>query len=199
MIEKLKGHIPDFILAQLQLCADKYGINNPLRMAHFLGTCAEETGNFTVFEENLNYSAERMHAVWPGEFPTIESAKPYEYQPEKLANFIYAGKIGNTLPDSGWKWRGRGPIQLTGYNNYLAFSNFVHNAEILVNPDLINTRYQMESAAYFWDSKKLNDVAEGGISDGIIHVIAGKVNGNPNGNFDARKAETLKFYNLLNS
>jgi putative chitinase len=198
-INKLKGQIPDTIYAQLDSVITKYGINTVLRLSHFLGQCAEETGNFTVFQENLNYSAERMCAVWPGIFPTVASAKPYEYNPQKLANYVYGGHGGNTLPDSGWHWRGRGCIQITFYDNYVACAKGTAHPEILDNPDLLCGPLALESAAWYWLSRGLDAIADKDVSDATIHAITYRVNGNPNANFDVRKVATLKFYNLLNS
>lgn len=101
------------------------GINTPLRLAHFMAQIATETGGFTIYTENMNYSAQRMTEVWPSHFRTIEAAAPYAHNPEKLANFIYddahrsdSFKLGNTHPGDGWRYRGRGFIQTTGREGY---------------------------------------------------------------------------------
>jgi len=116
IIAALVAGWPDMIRAQ---------INTPLRLAHFLAQLATETGGFTIYTENMNYSAKRLCEVWPTHFRSIDEAKPYANNPEKLANYIYADenrskayRLGNTQPGDGWKYRGRGLIQTTGRDGY---------------------------------------------------------------------------------
>ena len=118
---------PDIVAAFVNGASklDDAGLMTPLRMAHFLAQLATETGGFTIYEENMNYSAKRLTQVWPSHFRTMDDATPYARNPEKLANYIYADKnrsrgyrLGNVNDGDGWKYRGRGLIQTTGRENY---------------------------------------------------------------------------------
>jgi len=138
----------------------KYDLDTPKRQAAFIGQCAVESANFTRLQENLNYSAQRLTQVWPSRFPNISMAEPYANNPEKLANFVYAGRMGNLQDGDGWKFHGRGLIQLTGRENYAnCGSNIV--VDILDNPDLLLTpQYATLSAGWFWNKKGLNALAD---------------------------------------
>jgi putative chitinase len=170
----------------------------PEQAAHFFGQIAEETGNFTVFEENLNYSGARLVQVFRKYFPTLASTTEYAGHPEKIANKIYANRMGNGPESSGdgWKYRGRGAIQLTGKNNYIEFSK-VAGKDIVDNPDLVESVAFM-SAQWFFDKSGCTALAKKGVADDIIRQITKKVNGGYI-NFDERKRYTEKFYKLLKS
>jgi putative chitinase len=143
-----------------------YDINTPQRIAAFLAQCGHESGGWTVFEENLNYSAQGLNGVFKKYFPTIESAQSYARQPEKIANKIYANRMGNGPEESGegYKYRGRGPIQLTGKANYTAFAKAMFDdwQNVVDNPDWVtfDKDFALMSAIWFWNSHNLNHYAD---------------------------------------
>ena len=138
----------------------KYDIGTPKRQAAFIGQCAVESANFTRLQENLKYSAQRLTQVWPSRFPSIEAATPYANNPEKLANFVYAGRMGNLQDGDGWQFHGRGLIQLTGRENYANCGSGV-GVDLIDNPDLLLTpKYAALSAGWFWNKKGLNALAD---------------------------------------
>ena len=194
-INNLKFHIPQYVLEELPKVIDLYQVNTPLRLAHFLAQCAHESGNFKLLEENLMYSAGRLVQVFPKYFPTLQTTKGYAAHPEAIANKVYAGRMGNGSEKSGdgWKYRGRGYIQLTGKLNYIDFAKS-SGADVVKNPDLVKTTYPLLSAAWFWRSRGLNIVAD---SQGI-QAITKRVNGGYNGLKD-REAHFNKILNLLKS
>ena len=136
--------------------ASAYFKFTPERAAHFFGQVATETGNFAKFAENLNYSASGLQNTFGKYFPGDIEAQ-YARQPEKIANRVYANRMGNGSEASGdgWKYRGRGALQLTGKTNYQAFALYVKNAAILDNPDLVATVYSFESAMFYFETNKL--------------------------------------------
>ena len=140
-ISKLKGHVPDAVITQLPEVMEKFQINTPLRIAHFLSQCGHESGNFKVVNENLNYGAKGLLGLFKKYFPTEAKALEYERKPEKIANLIYGGRMGNGPEASGegFKFRGRGYIQLTGKDNYSAFDKVVAE-DIVTTPDLVATK-----------------------------------------------------------
>ena len=138
----------------------KYDIDTPKRQAAFIGQCAVESANFTRLQENLKYSAQRLTQVWPSRFPSIEAATPYANNPEKLANFVYAGRMGNLQDGDGWQFHGRGLIQLTGRENYENCGNGI-GVDLIDNPDLLLTpQYAALSAGWFWGKRGLNALAD---------------------------------------
>ena len=147
-VDKLKGHIPDSVIAQIPSIQEKFEINTSLRLAHFLAQCGHESGNFTVTKENLSYSAERLQVIFKKYF-TAESAAEYARKADKIANIVYANRMGNGNQASGegYKFRGRGFIQLTGKDNYTAFDKTVED-DIIANPELVATKYPLLSAAW---------------------------------------------------
>lgn len=141
---------------------DIYQINNPNRMAGFIGQTAHESNNYKTLQENLNYSANGLVTVWPVRFPTFDIANEYARQPEKIANKVYANRMGNGDEESGdgWRYRGRGIIQITGRENYEKLSdalgqNFLGEPDLLLEP-----RWAVMSAGWFWNSRKLNELAD---------------------------------------
>jgi putative chitinase len=137
----------------------KYDISTPKRQAGFIGQCMHESGNFKIIEENLHYRPDRLHAVFPSRFPTVESALPFD-TPEKIANKIYGGRMGNLQDGDGWKYHGRGLIQLTGRDNYKAFSDST-GVDAINNPDLLlQSEYACLSAGWFWNKRTLNMCAD---------------------------------------
>ena len=162
--------------------------------AHFFGQCAHESGNFKVFSENLNYSADGLTKIFKKYFPTLAAAQGYARKPEKIANKVYANRMGNGPEASGdgWKFRGRGPIQLTGKDNYTAFANDIGRPDVLTNPDIVATELAFESALWFFRKNGLLAVADKGVSTAVITQITKRVNGGTHG-LDDRIAKTTKF------
>jgi putative chitinase len=137
----------------------KYDISTPKRQASFIGQCQHESGNFKILEENLHYKPDRLHIVFPSRFPTVESALPFD-TPEKIANKIYGGRMGNLEDGDGWKYHGRGLIQLTGRDNYKSFSDS-SGIDAINNPDLLlQPEYACLSAGWYWNKRNLNMAAD---------------------------------------
>ena len=192
-IEKLKDTLPVAVMAEIPLVMQKFGITNKLRLAHFLAQCAHESANFTALKENLNYSADGLRKIFPKYFPTIDFATKYARQPEKIANRVYASRMGNgdELSGEGFKFRGRGYIQLTGKSNYQAFSTFI-GEDCIANPDLVATKYPLASAAFFFDKNKLWDICDKGDHPDHVLAVTKRVNGGTHG-YDDRLAKFKKF------
>ena len=175
----------------------------PERAAHFFAQTAHESGNFTAVQENLNYSAKRLQEVFGKYFTTHAKALLYERKPSKIASLVYANRMGNGDEDSieGYKYRGRGYIQLTGKNNYFLFNNSLNEAgmdvDIIGNPDLVATTYPLASAGWFFDKNKLNEIADLGGTREIITRITKRVNGGTHG-LNSRISYFNKFYKKLN-
>ena len=169
----------------------------PERAAHFFAQTGHETGEFKLFTENLNYSADGLKKIFPKYFPGT-LAEGYARNPEKIANLVYGNRMGNGAEASGdgYKFRGRGALQLTGKSNYEAFSKYLNKPEIMTNPDLVATEYAFESAMFFFDRNKLWDICDKGINDAAILSLTKRINGGTNG-LDHRKALTLKYYGYL--
>jgi putative chitinase len=162
--------------------------------AHFFGQCAHESGNFKVFSENLNYSADGLTKIFKKYFPSVAATNGYARKPEKIANKVYANRMGNGPESSGdgWKFRGRGPIQLTGKDNYTAFANDIGRPDVLTNPDVVATELAFESALWFFRKNGLLAVADKGVTTAVITQITKRVNGGTHG-LDDRIAKTTKF------
>lgn len=195
-LEKLKGHVPDAVIAQIPDCAAKFQINTPLRLAHFLAQCGHESAGFKATQENLNYSADGLNRIFGKYFKTV-SAAAYARQPEKIASRVYASRMGNgdEASKEGYKYRGRGYIQLTGKSNYIEFDKTVDD-DIVGNPDLVASKYALLSAAWFWNSRSLNNSADKGATDGAVTEITRKVNGGTIGLADRIK-HFKEYYALL--
>lgn len=193
---KLRGVVPDSVYAELQEVTTRFQICTPLRLAHFLSQCAHESADFTRTSENLNYSAERLVKVFPKYF-NAELAEEYARHPVAIASLVYADRMGNgdEYSQEGWQYRGRGYIQLTGKNNYKQFDQIVPE-NIVDNPDLVALQYPLLSAAWFWDSKKLNDLADAGATEKEIAEITRKINGGYHG-LEERSNQFDKFYEVL--
>jgi len=168
------------------------------RGAHLLGQAAHESGNFMVSEENLNYRAETMCRVWPSRFNTVKEAEPYARNPEKLANKVYADRMGNGSEESGdgWKNRGRGFIQLTGAKNIKQFAEHIGRDRLIDDPSPIADELAMDSAVFFFEKNGLFDIADEGVTDEIIKKITKRVNGGHHG-LDDRIQKTKKIYSWL--
>lgn len=170
----------------------------PLRGAHFFAQCAHESGNFRFLEENLRYSAEQLMKTWPRIFPTLEIAQQYEKNAQKIASRAYADRMGNGSEASGdgWKYRGRGAIQLTGRDNYKAFADFEGRPDILYNPDLVASEYPIESALFFFERNKLWDLCDRGVDDQTITAVTKRINGGTLG-LEDRIKKTKEFHKIL--
>ena len=196
-LDKLKGHIPDSIIAQLPDTMAKFQLNTPLRLAHFLAQAGHESGGFRLFQENLNYGAKGLLGLFKKYFPTEEKAKAYERQPQKIANLIYGGRMGNGPEASGdgWKYHGRGAIQLTGHDNYVAFGKAI-GEDLTANPDLVATKYALLSAAWFFTKNNLHVIADKGATVEVVTAITKRVNGGTIGLPDRLK-HFNEYYQLL--
>lgn len=184
--------------AEVLKAAMKYYKMTPERAAHFFAQTNHESGGFTKFTENLNYGAKGLRGIFGKYFPTDAMAVAYERKPEKIANKVYASRMGNGPESSGdgWKYRGRGALQLTGKDNYNALATHLGKPEILTNPDLVATDYIFESAIWFFDKNKLWDICDKGVNDASILAITKKINGGTHG-LDDRSTKTKKYYSLL--
>ena len=179
-IEQLKalGIDPKW-LDPLNKTFEKYEINTPVRQAAFIGQCQHESANFTRLQENLNYSAKGLMATWPSRFPDIDTAERYEYQPEKIANKVYGGRadLGNNQDGDGWKFSGKGLIQLTGRTNATVCGQalgkpFAEHPELLLEPE-----NACLSAGWFWNKRGLNSLAD----DENWELLTKRINGGLNG------------------
>jgi putative chitinase len=171
---------------------DKYEINTSKRQACFIGQCMHESGGFKQLVENLNYSAKGLVATWPSRFPNEEYAQTYARQPERIASKVYAGRMGNTTPEEAAKYIGRGIFQLTGKENYERCGTGI-NVDIANNPDLLlDPKYAALSAGWYWNRKKLNELAD--VMD--IETMTKRINGGNIGLND-RKAKINMVLNYL--
>lgn len=195
-LDKLKGHIPESVITQIPDTAKKFNITNPLRLAHFLAQCGHESGGFKLVQENLNYSADGLKKIFPKYFPGNLS-ESYARNPEKIASKVYGGRMGNGAESTkeGFKFRGRGFIQLTGKQNYTAFAKFI-GEDTVSNPDLVATKYPLASAAFFFDSNKLWSICDKGADDATVTAVTKRVNGGTIGLPDRIK-HFKEYYNLL--
>ena len=196
-LEKLKGHVPDAVIAQLPDTIAKFELNTPLRLAHFLAQAGHESGGFKAVNENLNYGAKGLLSIFKKYFPTEEKAKLYERKPEKIANLVYGSRMGNGAETTGegYKFRGRGYIQLTGKDNYKAFDAVVTES-IVDNPDLVATKYPLLSAAWFFHKSGLHKIADKGATDAVVTEVTKRVNGGTIGLADHIK-HFKEYYALL--
>jgi putative chitinase len=196
-LAKLKGHVPDNVIAMIPDTAAKFGINTPLRLAHFLAQCGHESGGFRATQENLNYSAKGLMGIFKKYFPTLALAQAYERKPEKIANRVYGGRMGNGPESSGegYKFRGRGYIQLTGKENYTAFGKSI-GEDMTVNQDKVAGPYALLSAAWFFSKNGLHRIADEGSSDAVVTKITKRVNGGTIGLADRIK-HFKEYYHLL--
>ena len=188
-LEKLKGHIPEAVITQIPTVMEKFAINTPLRLAHFLAQCGHESGGFKAVQENLNYSSDGLKKIFPKYFPG-NLAESYARNPEKIASKVYGGRMGN-----GFKFRGRGYIQLTGKDNYTAFAKAI-NEDTVANPDLVATKYPLASAAWFFSKNGLNAIADKGADDATVTSVTKRVNGGTIGLADRIK-HFKEYYHLL--
>jgi putative chitinase len=195
-LDKLKGHIPDSVISQIPGIQDKFEINTPLRLAHFLAQCGHESGGFRLVKENLNYSAKGLMGIFKKYFPNEVLAKQYERKPEKIANKVYSSRMGNgdEASGEGAKFCGRGYIQLTGKSNYQAFFKSI-GADVNTDPITVATQYPLASAAWFFNKNGLHKIADGGATDAVVTSITKRVNGGTIGLAD--RIKHFKEYHAL--
>jgi putative chitinase len=195
-ITRLNGHIPKNVISQIPMVIEKFEINTPLRLSHFLSQCAHESGGFRAVQENLNYSVSGLMSTFSRYFPSKTIAEQYARNPEKIASKVYGGRMGNGNENTkeGWKFRGRGYIQLTGKSNYSDFNKFVDD-DIVENPDLVATKYPLLSAAWFFHKNCLSR-CDAGSNDSVITSVTRCVNGGTNG-LEDRKKYFKQYYELL--
>ena len=170
---------------------------SPIRAAHFFAQTSHETGGFKVFSENLNYSVDGLKMIFGKYFPG-DLATSYARNPEKIANRVYGARMGNgaEATGDGWKYRGRGALQLTGKDNYAAFAKYLGNDEVLINPDLVATKYSFESAMFFFERNKLWSICDQGINDAAILALTKRINGGTHG-LEDRKEKTYKYFTFV--
>jgi len=196
-LENLKGHIPDSVISQIPDTAAKFELNTPLRLAHFLAQCGHESGGFKATQENLNYSASGLKGIFSKYFKEAGLAEQYQRNPQKIASRVYGGRMGNG-PEStgeGYKFRGRGYIQLTGKDNYTSFGKAI-NEDMTANPDKVATHYALLSAAWFFNKNGLHKMADQGSTDAVVTSITKRVNGGTIGLPDRIK-HFKEYYSLL--
>ena len=195
-LDKLIGVVPGSVISQIDEVSNKFNITSPLRLAHFLSQCAHESGGFRAVEENLNYSSDGLKKVFGKYFPGNLS-ESYAKKPEKIASRVYGDRMGNggESTKEGYKFRGRGYIQLTGKQNYQHFSKFI-GEDCVSNPDLVSTKYPLASAAYFFDSNGLWSICDKGITDEVVKQLTKRINGGYLG-LDERTKKFKEYYNLL--
>ena len=194
-LNKLKGHVPDNVIAQIPDVIAKFKIDTAVKLSHFLAQCGHESGGFKVVNENLNYGAKGLNTIFKKYFPTEEKAKLYERKPEKIANLVYGNRMGNgpEISGEGYKFRGRGYIQLTGKANYTEFDKVV-TENIVENPDLVATKYPLLSAAWFFHKNCLGKCVDA--SDASVLAVTKCVNGGTIG-LEDRKKHFKEYYALL--
>jgi putative chitinase len=197
MLNKLHNKIPVQVLNELGDVMKQFNITNSFRLTHFLAQVAHESGNFKHVRENLNYSTEGLLKVFPKYFDK-NTAPLYARKPEQIANIVYESRMGNGNKNTGdgWRFRGRGYLQLTGRTNYKAFSDHIGDVNIMVNPDLIATKYPLTSAAWFFDKRGLWKICDEGVDQVIVKKVTLKVNGGYNGIAD-RLSKTNVLFNIL--
>jgi putative chitinase len=195
-LSALKGHIPDAVIAQIPDTAAKFNITSNLRLAHFLAQCGHESAGFKAVSENLNYSADGLKKIFPKYFPGSLN-ESYARKPEKIASRVYGGRMGNgdESTGEGFKFRGRGYIQLTGKSNYTKFAQFI-GEDVIANPDLVATKYPLASAAFFFDSNGIWSICDRGATDDVVTSVTKRVNGGTIGLPDRIK-HFKEYYNLL--
>ena len=174
---QLKLKIPAKVLDELPEVIDTFKIDSVNKLTHLLAQCAHESGNFKFVEENLNYSADGLLKIFPKYF-SKDTAAIAARKPEVIANIVYSNRMGNGDRSSGegWKFRGRGFIQLTGKHNYKSFGEYI-GVDLVTDPDLVATKYPLTSAAWFFETKALWLLANKGIDDETVKFLTRRING----------------------
>jgi len=175
--DALKTILPAAVFTQIDGVINKFNVTTALRLAHFISQCAHESGHFKLTKENLNYSAEGLVKVFPKYF-NAKIVMSYARNPEKIANKVYAKRMGNGDEKSGdgYKYRGRGYIQLTGKTNYTKFTEYI-GEDCVAEPELIATKYPLASAAFFFNSNGIWSVCDKGKDDATVKAVTKRVNG----------------------
>ena len=175
----------DYWYSAMERCLPDYDINTPQRIAMFVAQCAHESGNFRVLKENLNYRAESLMKVWPRHFPSLDVAKQYAHNQEAIANKAYANRMGNGPEESGdgWRYCGRGLIQLTGKINYQNFAMSIETPVEEVPAYLGTFEGAVQSACWFWEANNLNAPSD----NGDVLTVTKKINGGTIGLADRQK------------
>jgi putative chitinase len=196
-LQALSTKIPANVLDQIPDIEAKFGLNSNIRLAHFLSQCAHESGNFKAVTENLNYGAKGLRSIFGKYFKDDATALAYERKPEKIANRVYGSRMGNgdEASGDGWKFRGRGYIQLTGKDNYTQFDKSVED-DILANPDLVATKYPLMSAAFFFERNNLWKICDGGADKEDVIALTKRINGGTHG-LEDRLTKFALFNSLL--
>jgi putative chitinase len=190
----LIGNLNTAIITEVNSIVTLFNITNSHRLAHFLAQCAHESGNFKFLTENLNYSADGLQKIFGKYFPTRARAEQYARKPDKIGSRVYANRMGNgdEASGEGYKFRGRGYIQLTGKNNYKEFSDFIKE-DCVANPDLVATKYPLTSAAFFFNRNDLWRICDKGDSPEVVKAVTVRVNGGTHGLADRQqKFDTYK-------
>lgn len=196
-IKKLYDKIPSKAYDSLVAGASKNkNLNSNVRLAHFLSQVAHESGNFKIVEENLRYSANRLRVIFPKYFKTLEEAQRYAMNPVAIGSRVYANRMGNGDEDSGqgYLYRGRGYLHITGKRNYELFSKFIGEDCVQV-PDLVATKYPMDSALWFFDRNKLWTICDKADPNAVL-TLTRRINGGTHGIAD-RQAKFKTFMSLL--
>jgi len=168
-------HLTNWYEAINNICPE-YGIDTPRRLAAFIAQCAHESANFTALRENLNYRAESLMKTWPNRFPTMAVAQQYARNPQKIANKVYAGRMGNGPEETGdgWRFLGRGLIQLTGKENYSWFGASIGVTDMEELVEFMGTfEGAVQSACWFWETNELNQWAD----KGDMKTLTKRING----------------------
>jgi len=195
--ENLNRSLNPAIMGEVFSIVEKFNITNHLRLAHFLSQCAQESGNFKLLTENLNYSADGLLKIFPKYFKDKATADAYARKPEKIASRVYANRMGNgdEASGEGFKFRGRGYIQLTGKDNYKQFADFI-GEDVVANPDLVATKYPLTSAAFFFNKNALWTICDKGDTNDVVTLVTKRVNGGTHG-LDDRINKFNTFNTLL--
>lgn len=195
--ENLNRSLNPAIMGEVFSIVEKFNITNHLRLAHFLSQCAHESGNFKFLTENLNYSADGLLKIFPKYFKDKATADAYARKPEKIASRVYANRMGNgdEASGDGFKFRGRGYIQLTGKDNYKQFSDFI-GEDCVANPDLVATKYPLTSAAFFFNKNGLWTICDKGDTPDVVTLVTKRVNGGTHG-LEDRLSKFNTFNTLL--
>ena len=197
--QKNNGLVPDGIIGKNTLLKMKevFGISSDETMAHFIGQLVHESGDFKYGRENLNYSANSLRLVFKKYFPTKELQEKYARQPEKIANIVYANRMGNgdTASGEGWKYRGAYSLQITGKQNFTYFSKYVNDKEVLNNPGNTVDKYYWEAALFFFEINNLYPLTKV-VDYNSVRKLTRRINGGYNG-LQHRYDMTIKYYNIL--
>lgn len=179
---KLSTKVPVPVMLEISSIIERFNMTNPLRLSHFLAQAAHESGNFKFLKENLNYSADGLLKVFSKYFKDKATAEKYARKPEMIGSRVYGSRMGNgdEASGEGFKFRGRGYIQLTGKDNYRAFSNFI-GEDCVANPDLVSDKYPLVSASWFFDKNNLWTICDKGAGDDVVTAVTKRVNGGVNG------------------